>query len=139
MHFTAHEFSRAFIGLIPQNPGAGTVDGTGIDTTEFREALIALITGTANTGGTLDVKVQESDDDGSSDPYADVTGAAFTQVTTANDNGVQYGRLNLEDRKKWIRIVAVTATNDVLHSVVIIPSNPLNGPQSDSANVAFNV
>lgn len=48
--------------------------------------LVNLISGTNGASGTVDVKLQESND-GSN--WSDVSGGAFTQVTEANDNAVQ--------------------------------------------------
>ena len=134
MHTTADEYSKGVQGLAPQNPSAGTVNGTGVDRTEFRELLVVLNVGIVNTGGTLDVKLQESVDDS---VWTDIVGAVFAQVIASS--AIFYGRVNLEDRAKFIRVVAVTAVNDVYHSVDLIPSFPLNGPQSDSANSSFSV
>jgi len=56
--------------------------GTGVDVLG-KEAEVLVHHGTNGTGGTVDTKIQESDDNVT---YTDWTGGAFTQVTTANDN-----------------------------------------------------
>jgi hypothetical protein len=61
---------------------AYTLIGDGVDVLNS-QTVVYLVSGTNNAGATLDVKIQESDDDVT---YTDVSGGAFAQVTTANDN-----------------------------------------------------
>jgi len=56
--------------------------GTGVDVLG-KQAEVLLHCGTNGATGTVDTKIQESDDNVT---WADWTGGAFTQVTTANDN-----------------------------------------------------
>ncbi len=74
--------------------------GTGIDVLGY-EAIVALNSGTNGAGGTVDCKIQESDDDVI---YTDWTGGAFTQVTTVNDNAIQ--EIAYTGTKQYIRTVA---------------------------------
>ena len=95
---------KAAVGIIADDYGAVTTNGTGIDTRGYHQALVILNVGTVTTS--LDVKVQESSDDDTADSYADISGAAFTQVTTANDNAIYVARINLTGTERYIRIVA---------------------------------
>ena len=63
-------------------------------------ALISLASGTNGATGTVDIKIQESDDNST---WTDWTGGAFTQVTTANDN-VTYEKA-YTGVKQYIRVV----------------------------------
>jgi len=74
--------------------------GTGIDVLGYN-AVVVLNSGTNVATGTVDVKIQESDDDST---YTDWTGGAFTQVTTANDNAIQEKAYT--GTKQYIRTVA---------------------------------
>jgi uncharacterized phiE125 gp8 family phage protein len=56
--------------------------GTGVDVLG-KQAEVLLHCGTNGATGTSDTKIQDSDDNTT---WADVTGGAFTQVTTSNDN-----------------------------------------------------
>jgi hypothetical protein len=95
------------------------VDGTGIDVGGFDEVMVILNAGGNGASGTLDVKVQESDAVGGS--YTDVAGAAFTQVTEANDVAVYVGRLQLKGaRKKFVRVRSVVAVADCAVGVVFV-------------------
>ena len=109
-----------------------TVNGPGIDTKGYSEAMIVLVAGAFTATGTLAVKVQHSNDDGSGDAYADLTGAAFTTLTDATDDSVKVARLKLDGNgcKRWIRIVSTVATAAAPHGVAVI----LGGDQYPPAN-----
>lgn len=74
--------------------------GDGIDVLG-KQAVVFLESGTNGATGTVDAKIQESDDDST---YTDWTGGAFTQVTTANDNATQ--EKGYTGTKQYIRVVA---------------------------------
>jgi len=66
-----------------------------------KTAVVNLNAGTVGAGGTVDAKIQESDD---GTTWTDVTSGAFTQVDATNDNAVQekaYGGI-----KQYIRVAA---------------------------------
>lgn len=109
------ESLKAEVGIISQSIGAATVDGTGIDTKSFDEALIVLNVGT--TDGTLDVKVQESADNIT---FTDVAGAAFAQVVPANDNTAYVGRVRVKNFKRYLRLRAVGTGTTSLTSASIL-------------------
>ena len=108
MKFTAHQFLGARTGLGPSAQGIGTVNGAGVNVQGVDEALIHLMLGTLVTASTIDVKVQESDDNST---FSDITGAVFAQKTQAGgDSDKEFvGRINLVGAKKFIRIVSVVA------------------------------
>lgn len=66
-----------------------------------KQAVVNLNAGTVGAGGTVDAKIQESDDNAT---WIDWTGGAFTQVTSANDNAVQEKAYT--GTKAYIRVVA---------------------------------
>ena len=103
------------IGLSPQSPAAGTVNGTGVDRLGFNACVLEVDTG-AVTGApstqTLDVKLQHSDVIGSG--YADfvpVSGVAASgavaQLTAVNTR--KRKSIDLRGAKRYVRCVAVTA------------------------------
>jgi uncharacterized phiE125 gp8 family phage protein len=79
--------------------------GTGIDVLGY-QPVINLNSGTNGAGGTVDAKIQESDDNAT---YSDWTGGAFTQVTEANDNAIQEKAYT--GTKQYIRVVAKVLVN----------------------------
>lgn len=74
--------------------------GTGVDVLGYT-SLIVLSSGTNGATGTVDVKIQESDDDVT---YSDWT-TSFDQVTTTNDNTIQ--EVAYTGVKQYIRTVAM--------------------------------
>ncbi len=104
-------------GITSQLQTAGTVNGTGIDTRDFDEALIVLNAGATSGSGTLDVKVQDSADNSS---FTDISGAAFTQITTATDVANYVGRVRTKAYRRYIRIVSVNAVADAQVAVSVL-------------------
>ncbi len=74
--------------------------GTGISVLGM-QAIVNLNAGTVGASGTVDAKIQESDDNAT---YTDWTDGAFTQVTSANDNAIQ--KKAYTGSKQYIRVVA---------------------------------
>jgi len=66
--------------------------------------LVMLNCGTNGATGTVDVKIQDSDDNVT---FTDWTGGAFTQVTTANDNAIQ--EKEYTGARAYVRTVATVA------------------------------
>lgn len=129
---------KAAVGILAQDHAVATVNGTGIDTRGYDEALIILNAGTATATGTADVKLQESSDDDVADTYADITGAAFTQVTAANDETVYVGRIRVKNFERYIRVVSVVGTDTVELGVsVILGKFDGLAPVSQDNTVAF--
>jgi uncharacterized phiE125 gp8 family phage protein len=66
-----------------------------------KSAIVNLNAGTVGSGGTVDAKIQESDD---STTWTDVTSGAFTTVAAANDNAIQEKAYT--GVKQYVRVVA---------------------------------
>lgn len=71
-----------------------------VDYSESLDLLLSVSAPVAGTNPTLDVKLQDSADNST---FADVSGAAFTQVTSAAS--VQRMTLNPDELKRYVRIV----------------------------------
>jgi len=125
---------NAAVGIQADDYGAVTTNGTGVDTRGYHQALVILNVGTVTTS--LDVKVQESSDDDTADSYADITGAAFTQVTTANDNAIYVARINLTGTERYIRIVGTGVGSSQSYAVDVILTPYYTG---DGATFSFEV
>lgn len=82
-------------------------NGSGVDTRGYGEAAVVVSVGAVSgTAPTLDIKLQESDDDVT---YADVAGAAFAQMTASDANSVKKGSVDLSQRKRYLRLVRTIA------------------------------
>jgi len=89
--------------IVPGSKVPGTINGSGVDILGYM-ALINLDCGTNLATGTVDAKIQESEDNLT---FTDWTGGAFTQVTTANDNALYEKAYT--GSKRYIRIVTTVA------------------------------
>lgn len=79
------------------------------------QTLVLLDAGACGTGGTVDVKIQDSDN---ATTWTDWTGGAFTQVTEANDNAIQEKEYTGE--KRYVRVVSTVAVAACSFGVSII-------------------
>lgn len=99
------------ISLIAAQAIAATANGTGVDIKDYVGTMQLLLdAGTATgTTPTLDVKIQDSDDNST---FADVTGKAFTQVTTVASR--QQMVIDTNAVRRYIRAVStLTGTTPV--------------------------
>jgi hypothetical protein len=136
MKGTAHQSQKLFNLHNPVGQTAGTVNGTGIDTRGFEEALIVLAVGTVPSNGTVNAKIQESSDNTT---FADITDVAFTEVDADNDALSYVGRINLRGRKRYLRSVVVVANQTTPLYVGAILSQAKTEPVSQINTVAFDV
>ena len=105
--------------LTPMSRSANTYTSSGINVLG-KNAIVNLNSGTNQATGTVDVHIEESDDDVT---YTDWS-TAFTQVTTANDNAVQEKQYT--GTKQYIRVVAVVANASCEFSIDVIYSDNSN-------------
>lgn len=93
-------------------------NGTGLDlsaSTAF--GLQAYLHVFAFTGTSATVKLQESSDDAVGDPYADVTGGAFTLVTAQTAERIETARgLTVE---RWLRVVTTGTFSNLVFAVMV--------------------
>ncbi len=104
-------------------PGAHSVGtdydliGSAVDVLNY-ETIINFVSGTNGAGGTVDVKIQESDDNVT---FTDWSGGAFTQVTTDNDNAIY--EKEYTGTKQYIRAVANVLVAACSFSVNVVRHN----------------
>ena len=128
--------------LKPEAQAIGTVESKEdnsqtVDTIGYKDALIILNSGETSGSGTLAVKVQASDDNAT---WVDITSAAFTSVTAANDQTVYVGRLSCERHARYLNIHATAATAASDFAVTVILGNADNtSALSQAQTVAFSL
>ncbi len=142
-----NENIRSAIGIDPQvitgaaAPGT-VVKGAAVDRRGFEEALVTLQHGAVAAGGTVSVKVQESDTQTDGD-FADVANAAFANIAggAAVTSGIYAGRLNLAGRKRYLRVVAtvVGADKTALVAALLTLHLARELPVSQVNDLSFNV
>jgi uncharacterized phiE125 gp8 family phage protein len=99
--------------------------GTGADVLGYK-ALVILESYANSAGGTLDCKIQESDDNTT---YTDWSGGAFTQVTTANDTAVQ--QIEYTGTKQYINVLYTIAGAQANFAVAIQELAPYSTEDTD--------
>lgn len=112
-----------------------TIVSAGLDCKNMEDAIVILHAGLATATGTLDVEIEESDDDGASDAYASLTGAAFTQKVIADDDATYYAkiRLNVAGVKRYLRISGVVGTDTFDWGCVLIAKGGGHKPETVNA------
>jgi hypothetical protein len=94
--------------------------GTAVDVLGYA-AVVQLEAGTNGAGGTVDVKLQDSDDNIT---FTDVTSGAFTQVTTSNDE--QTYEKAYSGTKRYLRVVCTVAANACSFAVSVLKNQEPN-------------
>lgn len=106
----------------PDNWTVAAHNSAAYDAADFRYAVVVLNAGTVGASGTVNCKVQESAD--GSTGWADVSGAAFTQVTASNDDAAYVGSIRLDHRLRYIRVVMTVAVAACDAGTTILFCNP---------------
>lgn len=119
-----------------------SANGAGVDCRGFERALVILHVGAHDrtTGDeTLDVKLQESSDNGSGDAFADVDDAAFAQlgnvVPNATKGNVYVMDVDLSKRERYLRAVGTAAgtTPSTAYGVTVLLFNARYAPVAQDA------
>ncbi len=83
---------------------AATVNGGVVDTLGYDKALAIFDSAPSGGGTTSDCKLQDGSLANASD-QADVSGATFTQITTAGGQKIEAMNIDLKKRKRYLRLV----------------------------------
>lgn len=94
-----------------------SLEGDGVEVLDLI-AVIYLTVSSVGTDGTVDIKIQDSDDNLN---WADWTGGGFTQVTQSNYANQQR---QYTGGKQYVRVVAQVGTATSSFGVTIAPSDP---------------
>jgi len=103
------------------NGSTTTGAGVGIDTQPYDEVVFCLIAGAMAAAGTMSAAIYESDTDNTEAATA-ITGADFTDITTANDYAGQVGSIKCKNYKRYmyIRTVSASATSITFASGAVL-------------------
>ena len=120
-------FIKAQAGINPQDSAAATINGGAIDRQDFDSCVLHAAAGAATgapTAQTVDAKLQDSPDGTSG--WADIAGAAITQITA--DNAQAEVDIDLSGAKRYIRaIVAVGFTGGTTPTIPVAATVVLGG------------
>lgn len=95
----------------------GFDDGAGAATAFGLQAYLHVF---AFTGTSAAITIQDSDDNGSGDAYALVTGASFASVTGVTSERIQTGRT--ENVKEWLRVNITGTYSNLVFAVIAVPN-----------------
>lgn len=102
----------------------GETTGDVIDTLGFTYATFCVCAGTFTSSAAAAIKITESSNSDGSSP-TDITGAAFTSITTSNDVAWYFGRVYLPPGKRYLRMsVTHSGTGNALLAAAVILSGP---------------
>ena len=97
--------------LAPPIARTSTLTGTALDVLDYEGEALCVLNAAAATAGTtptLNVKLQDCAT--SNGTFADVTDAAFVQVTDVGGTaGVQYLKVNVSALKRYLRVIGTIA------------------------------
>lgn len=123
-------------GLVAASRAANTYKASGVDRSGYDELTLLVDVGAVAAGGTLDVKLQDSETDVDGN-YADITAAAIVQVVAAN----KAPSVNLDCSpgkvKKYVRAVAVVGTAAVACSATYLLSKPHTMPVTQTVATVY--
>jgi len=100
---------------------AYSLEGAAVDVSAAGEVVAELSAGTCGSGGTVDAKLQDSED---GSDWDDVTDGDFTQVTEANDNA--NFKVAYEGNRQYVRVVATVVGAACVFGVNIVMHSPVN-------------
>lgn len=129
-----------FVQLQAPAAKTATVTTSGADTTGFHHALLLVDMGAVSgTSPTLDIKLQESDDDSS---YSDISGAALAQIVAAGANKAYEIDVVLQGqytRKKYLRAVGTIGgtTPSFTFGMVLVLDQASHAPVVNSPAVVM--
>lgn len=144
MKHTLHENVLVFQSLEPKSSNSAALDGLVTDLRGYDELLAILDTGVATGAASTTVSLRVSaNSDGSSSSA--LSGAAFTAVTSANDQEIYVGRVDLakldtNDTQRYCFARGVgDAANAMVYAVTFILSNAKYHPVTQDNTVAFAI
>jgi len=112
--------------------GQTTVNGSSVDMQGFEAVTFYVLIGSITSSGTVDVKAQQSNDDGNSDAFADLEG---TKISYADDDDNQVAVLEVVNpQERYVRPVVVRGTADsVIDGIIAVQTGAKVAPVTHDA------
>ncbi len=141
-----HSQTKLVLGIAPAVVTATTTTGAGVDMTQsggFESIEWLFFSGSVAIDGDFSIVMQESDDDGSADPYAAVPAAdklgtddAVTgDADIVNTETSAVRRIGSIGKKRWQRVILTedSANTTGIVGVLAMLSHPKQKAQADQA------
>lgn len=110
------------LGVLASGPSAS------FDAKGFTRAKL-IVFATTGSASVLDASLEESSDNGATDPWTAVSGSSVAEVPASSDKAVRLLSIDLTRRKRYVR-VQMTVTGTVNGSVSAELYNPAEAPVS---------
>jgi len=115
--------------------GTTAITGTAIDMQGFDRLSIIALFGTLTATAVTGIKLQQSDDDGSTDTYDDLAGSALS-IPDTDSNKVLHADL-IRPTKRYVKVVVTRGTaNAVIDGVVVIKHGAMKAPVAKHSTVS---
>lgn len=125
------------ITLAEEGSAAATSNLTSaaIDTAGLESATFICLVGTITSSGEVELKIQQSSDDGSLDSYADLEDSAVTVVGAANSDKLLIVEIVRPQERYLKAIVTRDVGNSVIGGVIAIGNQVPKSPITDDDTV----
>jgi hypothetical protein len=90
--------------------GTTAITSSAVDTAGFRAVRFLVVIGAVVTNAVTSIKLQQSDDDGSSDAYSDIVGSSQTIADDADDTHI-YSDIYVP-QKRYLKLIVSRATQN---------------------------
>lgn len=122
-----------------QAAGATDVNGTGLSLDGYDGILFIALLGTLTASQVTTLKAQQSNDDGSSDAYADIADSQTDAMDDADDNDMLVLDI-FRPEEEYVRPVLERATaNAVIDGIIAIRYHAKDRPVTQGARVIDHV
>lgn len=102
--------------------GTATITSAAVDTKGYAGALLFTSFGTAAADNYI--KVQQSDDDGSTDAYSDLEGSQVVSGASPSNEDLYYDVYR--PAKRYLKLLAVPTTSSTVESMYVLLYHPQN-------------
>lgn len=127
MKGSLHEIVRVVHLIDPAVNAAGAeVQSAGLDCMGYDELLVVVSCGVITATGDVLVHLEESNDNGVADPYADIALAVIpdTVLTVLLDQSEHLIHVDLAKRKRWIRVCHDVDDDNATFGIIGILGSP---------------
>lgn len=107
---------KQVLACVPSAGAATAMTAVVVDGTGYNRALYTLATGAQATGGTMTLKITESDASGGS--YADITSAALANLGASSGSKVYTLDIPVNPAKPFQKIAGTIGTDTIANAII---------------------
>jgi len=135
-HYFTEDNKISILTTVAEGAAAQTtITSDALNMAGFDSACFIVPVGPVTAGAVTTMKLQQSDDDGSSDAYSDVLGTSIT-IADSDDNKLKYLDV-YRPGKQYLKIVIARATQDAtVGGIFAVQYNASSLPVTQGTDVA---